>query len=138
MYANTVRLYSWTSPRRECREQHHFNKAVFSQGPQVEIRGLETGLVTVGAKLGLIIVMTNSSLEFGGRRRQHMQGPWNLLSKPNKKITTAYWLLPVNGLLSNVFEKKELKKQKRKEKEHAQVQRSEKRKKSAKVRIKKW
>ncbi len=21
MYANTVRLYSWTSPRRECREQ---------------------------------------------------------------------------------------------------------------------
>ncbi len=27
----------------------HFNKTVFSQGPQIERRGLETGLITVGA-----------------------------------------------------------------------------------------
>ncbi len=30
MYANTVRLYSWTSPRRECREQEGWTETQLS------------------------------------------------------------------------------------------------------------
>jgi hypothetical protein len=51
----------------------------------------------------LITVIALSSLQFGGGGDSTLESLVKRAPKPNKKITTASQLLPVHGLLSNVF-----------------------------------